>query len=86
MHYRSTRTPADAPKGVTFSQAVERGLAADGGLYVPEYLPRIEAGQFNPEHELATLGSSILAPFLTGDGLKSDLADICNEALDLSDG
>jgi threonine synthase len=37
MRYYSTRNKAEA---VDFGQAVLRGLAADGGLFIPEILPR----------------------------------------------
>ena len=39
MRYHSTR---DSQKTVDSAQAVLSGLAADGGLYVPEYLPEID--------------------------------------------
>ena len=39
MMFRSTR---NAENKVTASQAVLKGLAEDGGLYVPEYLPKLE--------------------------------------------
>ena len=36
MYYHSTR---DNGRKVTSAQAIVSGLAPDGGLYVPEYLP-----------------------------------------------
>ena len=44
--YRSTR---DAQNRVTASQAVLKGLADDGGLYVPEQIPALDI----PAEELA---------------------------------
>lgn len=41
LMYRSTR---DAQNRVTASQAVLKGLAEDGGLYVPEQLPKLSVG------------------------------------------
>ena len=38
MHYLSTRGHT---KPHTFSEAVEAGLAPDGGLFLPENLPNI---------------------------------------------
>ena len=38
LMFRSTR---NAENIVTASQAVLKGLAEDGGLYVPEYLPKL---------------------------------------------
>ena len=37
MRLHSTRTPS---LGATFLEAVKLGLAADGGLFVPDELPR----------------------------------------------
>ncbi|MDE7028720.1 MAG: threonine synthase [Lachnospiraceae bacterium] len=39
LFYRSTRNSSEA---VTASQAILKGLANDGGLYVPETVPRLE--------------------------------------------
>lgn len=39
LMYRSTR---NAMNRVTASQAVLKGLAEDGGLYVPEQLPKLD--------------------------------------------
>lgn len=39
LMFRSTRNADDV---VTASQAVLKGLAEDGGLYVPEYLPKLD--------------------------------------------
>lgn len=40
LYYRSTRS---SDKRVTASQAILQGLAEDGGLYVPEQIPRLES-------------------------------------------
>ena len=40
MILRSTRDPAPASTSATFSEAAERSLAPDGGLYLPDPLPR----------------------------------------------
>ena len=37
MKYRSTRNPEEL---VTASEAITRGISADGGLFVPESLPK----------------------------------------------
>ncbi len=67
MLLRSTR--AGAPP-VGFSAAMERGLAPDGGLYVPEQLPQIDSD--DPVR--------LLEPFFAGDPLAPELPDICSEA------
>ena len=48
LYYKSTRSDA-AP--VTASQAILRGLAEDGGLYVPEFIPQLDT----PMKELAAM-------------------------------
>ena len=45
MRFLSTR----GGESVGLVDAVMRGLAADGGLYVPEELPRFSAGDFKGE-------------------------------------
>ncbi len=42
MTYRSTRDAEG--KAVSFKVAVMQGLAPDGGLYVPNYIPHVDAG------------------------------------------
>ena len=64
-----------------FSAAVLRGLAPDGGLYVPVSWPHL------PPEDLATLtglpaiAARLLAPFLAGDQLAAELPSIAREAL-----
>jgi len=62
----STRAP-NGPR-VTLSEAISRGLAPDGGLYVPERLPK------------AVENGDVLAPFFEGDGLAAALPDITRAA------
>ena len=42
MTYSSTRDRQKRP--VSFREAVLSGLAPDGGLYIPEHIPRLEPG------------------------------------------
>jgi threonine synthase len=77
MRYLSTRG-ADA---VGLVDAVFRGLAADGGLYVPDELPRLAAADFKGE-SLAEIAAELLAPFFAGSGLERELGSICRRALD----
>lgn len=64
---------------VTMSEALLKGLAPDGGLYVPEYFPSI------PEDFTLSEGSAramyyALKPFFLGDELEEDLLSICESA------
>lgn len=65
MHYISTR--GQAPK-LDFADVLLAGLASDGGLYVPEELPR-----FSPEEiaswaglSYAELALKVIRPFVEG--------------------
>jgi threonine synthase len=77
MRYLSTR----GGPAVGLIDAVFAGLAADGGLYVPDELPRFGAADFKGE-SLAEIASELLRPFFAGSGLERELGSICNGALD----
>jgi threonine synthase len=75
----STRDPAHS---ATLSAAIERGIAPDGGLYVPEAFPRFTADDFAGADSLPDVAARLLVPFFAGDALAPALDDICREALD----
>jgi threonine synthase len=77
--YLSTRGQSPA---VTVSGTITAGLAPDGGLYVPEALPRLDPAAFDPQGTLAETAITLLAPFFAGDPLADALPAICREALD----
>lgn len=77
MHYTSTHQHAPA---VTLGPAITAGLAPDGGLYVPEQMPRIAVDALDADAPLTDLAAAMLAPFFAGDPLADALADICTEA------
>ena len=77
MKYTSTRESA-AP--VTLGPAIAAGLAPDGGLYVPECMPRVSLDALDPDAPLAELAAAMLAPFFAGDPLREALPEICAEA------
>ena len=79
MRFVSTR---DAAHTATLSAALEAGIAADGGLYVPERLSRLEAARFDGVTSLVDVAERLLAPFFTGDGLFPELPAIVREAFD----
>ena len=81
LSYLSTRGRSPA---VAISGAIAAGLAPDGGLYVPEALPRLDVAAFDPEGTLADTAATLLAPFFAGDSLAPELAAICAEALDFA--
>lgn len=80
MRYVSTR--GDAP-AAGFGEAVLRGLAPDGGLYVPETIPTLPAhgaedsvGQGPPY-----LATEMLAPYVAPDVTAGELRDILDDVL-----
>lgn len=77
MKYVSTRGGGGA---VTFSEAVQRGLAPDGGLYVPERFPSLAPESLAGAETLAQVAARLLAPFFAGDPLEGALDEICAEA------
>ena len=79
MRYHSTR---DAALSATLSAAIERGLAPDGGLYVPEEFPAFRAEDFAGAGSLAEVAARLLVPFFAGDALAPALEEICREAFD----
>jgi len=78
LRYLSTRGRNPA---ITVSGAIAAGLASDGGLYVPERLPRIDPSVFDPHGSLANTAATLLAPFFAGDSLTGELSAICAESL-----
>ena len=80
MNYLSTRSHATP---VDLSEALRRGLATDGGLYVPECIPRFTAAQRDPASHLADTARILLAPYFAASALEKELAEICQEALTL---
>ncbi|HKR34575.1 MAG TPA: threonine synthase [Steroidobacteraceae bacterium] len=79
MHYISTR---NADHTVQLGEAIARGIAPDGGLYVPTEFPHFTTRQFEADVELPQIGATLLAPFAAGDPLAAELPAICQEAFD----
>lgn len=77
MKFPSTRGIAP-PAGL--GQALAAGLAPDGGLYVPDTLPKFSPADFDGLDDLASVAARLLQPFFDGDPLTSSLGGICREA------
>lgn len=75
MHFVSTR---EAAPRVLLSQAVLAGLAPDGGLYVPERVPRLDG--LARARTLPEVAKRVLAPFFEGDALAPQLHALVDEA------
>ncbi len=69
MRCLSTRGQGTAP--VSLTQAIEQGLAPDGGLWVPESIPRVDLAAFPASAPLSETAARALAPFFAGEALVS---------------
>lgn len=79
MTFISTRGGAAA---ATLEEAIEAGIAPDGGLYVPERLPDLSLDALSHTGGLAAVARDVLRPFVAGSPLEQHLDVICREAFD----
>jgi threonine synthase len=77
MRFVSTRDRAHA---VDLATAIQRGIAPDGGLYVPERLPVIAVDQWPEQIDLRSAGRRLLEPFFADDRLAPALPAIVADA------
>lgn len=75
IRYRSTR----GGEAVSFSEALLRGLAGDGGLYLPTSIPKLPFAALAGASSLAELGERALAPWLGEE--FAELGALMREAL-----
>jgi threonine synthase len=79
VKYISTRGNAPA---LSFEDVMLTGLASDGGLYVPQQLPRFSRADIEAMADLdyPALAFRIMSPFVAGDIPEKDLKQLINEA------
>ncbi|MGC3980818.1 MAG: threonine synthase [Steroidobacteraceae bacterium] len=77
MLFHSTRNPEHR---VSLSAAIAQGIAPDGGLYVPDSLPKFTPQDFAGLTDLADIATKLIAPFAVGDPLSPVLAEVCRDA------
>ena len=77
MHFISTR---NSNLRKTLSEAIRCGLAEDGGLFVPEYFPKIDINELTPDLNFAQTAEKILKPFFINDVLDTHFEQICSKA------
>jgi threonine synthase len=77
MKYASTRGNSPA---LGLSAALAAGLAPDGGLYVPQSLPKLSPADFDGCNDLPNIAVRLLAPFFADDPLAAELPAICRQA------
>ncbi|MFN7551394.1 MAG: threonine synthase [Pseudomonadota bacterium] len=64
----------------SLSDAILAGLAPDGGLYVPQALPRLDGAAFDRATGLPAIAEALLTPFFAGDRLAPSLPALCAHA------
>ena len=82
--YYSTNLKAPA---VSFREALLKGLAPDGGLYMPQYLPQLTTDELEIISErkiMQTLASEILSRLIGTEISKNELSEICNDIYNFS--
>jgi len=77
MKFRSTHSVETQG---SLSEALERGIAPDGGLYIPERLPALHVRNFDDCPNLNAAAARVLAPFFDGDELAGAISAIVDEA------
>ena len=75
MKFRSTR----GGRLHTLDEALLAGIAEDGGLFVPEALPRFSPGDFPEPDDIRAIAGILLAPYFDGSALAGQLTDIVRE-------
>jgi len=76
--YYSTRDPEG--RFVSFQEALLTGLAPDGGLYVPDAIPKVDPA-WREASSLAELGVQVLSPWLGAELEREALWAILQDAL-----
>jgi threonine synthase len=81
MRFQSTRNAAHT---VGLSEAIARGLAPDGGLYVPASLPELRVAALAGARDLPALAAGLIAPFAAGDVMTDELGEITRDAFNFA--
>ncbi|GIW24697.1 threonine synthase [Meiothermus sp.] len=79
IRYYSTRDPNKKP--VHFEEALLKGLAPDGGLYVPDQIPRLDPDLWHQANSIAEVGVAVLGEWLKDEISLADLEPIIRDAL-----
>ena len=77
MQYYSTNLKTNP---VSFREALFRGLAPDGGLYMPTEIPPQIVKLFTKELPYNELAAQLIAPFVVNEIPENILDEICESA------
>ena len=75
MRYFSTRGAGP----VTLDEALVQGIAADGGLFLPEALPEFDLDAFDSANTIVEVAEILLRPFFEGSSLAGDMRRVLEE-------
>jgi len=75
VKFRSTR----GGRAVTIDEALIRGIADDGGLYLPDALPAFSIDDFAGTQSIGDVANILLQPFFEPSELASSLGEIITE-------
>lgn len=77
MRFHSTRSA----ETLGLDEALLRGIAADGGLFLPQALPQFAIDDFASADSLTDIATVLLTPFFAESALKDELPAIVGETL-----
>ncbi len=75
MNYFSTRGAGP----VSLDEALRKGIAGDGGLFLPERLPTFDITDFDAAESIPEVARILLQPFFNGSELQDDVDEILAE-------
>lgn len=76
--YISTRGSGES---VSFRKALLAGLAPDGGLYIPDYIPKLPKSVWTGQRSFPDMAFQVLRPWLSKEVPDESLRDILQDAL-----
>ncbi len=79
IRYYSTRDPQKHP--TSFAEALLKGLAPDGGLYIPDPIPSIASANWLNAGSIAEVGVQVLSEWLASEIPSAELERIVRDAL-----
>ena len=75
--YASTRGTGEA---VSFAEALLAGLAPDGGLFIPDRIPKMSPADWQEPDRFTTLAQRVLEPWLKAEVPRDTLAALVDDA------
>jgi threonine synthase len=80
MEYFSTRGAGP----VSLDEALRKGIADDGGLFLPQQLPTFSVSDFAAAESIPEVAAVLLRPFFADSSLQGDVEKILNETFSFS--